>query len=583
MIGALIFALIVNLVIPGIGFFVSYWILNDIGSKIQYDPVIVCNILAVKNSTEMKSVCDLVENLSLLQNASIGVAATCLGLIILYIITGLICGKNRLLNSIIFPILIPLTTIIISILFLVDGAIITYAAYIGESWLIGRVHFILIGGIGLASLAGSMKLITSIFSIKKDIDLFQLAKLIEKDDQSDLWDFVNSIANDLKSKPPDNIIVGLEPTFYATGANVKILGKETLKGETLFISLSLMRLFNKEELKSVIGHELGHFRGSDIHYTLKFAPVYRGLQHSISELTDEEGSIVNFPAVSMLSFMMQIFSINERRISREREFEADKAAISVSSSDVFAMALGKVSVYSVLWDILKQNNIKRLNEGKISPNLSLIFEDSSRYDISHENVKNVLEKILGTRVSHPTDTHPTTFERYENINFDYQKMNIEELTKKGKSSVSLIKNLDSIEEELTQVEHHLRIKLGHAELPEDTETESASYLNAIYTLAAGMVCADGKVLPEEINEAEAIGKSLFENFDSVDFRAFCNNFDEIPHFDEVVDIFGKSLDSDQKKIIYDYLKKIALSDDDFDETEQKLLENLSNKWKLKIK
>ena len=57
--------------------------------------------------------------------------------------------------------------------------------------------------------------------------------------------------------------------------------------------------------------------------------------------------------------MMQIFSINERRISREREFEADKAAISVSSSDVFAMALGKVSVYSVLWDILKQNNIKK--------------------------------------------------------------------------------------------------------------------------------------------------------------------------------------------------------------------------------
>ena len=582
MFGALILALIINLVIPAIGYFVSNWILNDIGSKIEIDPVIACNIFAENNVREMKSVCELVENLSLLQNASIGVAAACLGLIILYIFTGLICGKNRLLNSIIFPILIPLTTIIISIGFLADGAIITYAAYIGESWLIGRVHFILIGGIGLASIVGAMKLITSIFSIKNDIDLFQLAKLIDKDDQSDMWDFVNSIANDLKSKPPDNIIVGLQPTFYATGANVKILGKETLKGETLFISLPLMRLFNKEELKSVIGHELGHFRGSDIHYTLKFAPVYRGLQHSISEL-NEDASIVNIPAISMLSFMMQIFSINERRISREREFEADNAAISVSSSDVFAMALGKVSVYSGLWKFLQQNNIKRLNEGKISPNLSLIFEDSSRYDISHENVKNVLEQILQTRVSHPTDTHPTTFERYENINFDYQKMNIEELTKKGKSSASLINNLDSIEEELTQVEHHVMIELGHADLPEDTETESAGYLNAIYTLAAGMVCADGKVLPEEINEAEAIGKSLFENFDSVDFRAFCNNFDEIPHFEKVVDIFGKSLDSDQKKIIYDYLKKIALSDDDFDETEQKLLENLSKKWKLKIK
>ena len=234
---SLLFALVINLVNPGIGFFVSNWILNDIGSKLQVEPVLACIIAEQQNISEMKSVCDIVYNLSLLQIASIGVAVTCIGLIILYIITGLICGKNRLLNSIFFPILIPLTTLIISVLFLVDGAILTYAAYIGESWLVGRVHFILIGGIGLAALVGAIKLIISVFSIKKDIDLFQLAKLISKEDQSEMWDFVNSIANDLKSKPPDNIILGLQPTFYATGANVKILSKEILKGETLYISL----------------------------------------------------------------------------------------------------------------------------------------------------------------------------------------------------------------------------------------------------------------------------------------------------------------------------------------------------------
>ena len=87
----------------------------------------------------------------------------------------------------------------------------------------------------------------------------EFAKLVDRKEEPKLWDFVDSIANELGSSPPDNIIVGLQPTFYATAANVGLVSQKTiLKGETLFVSLPLMRLFNKEELKSVIGHELGH-------------------------------------------------------------------------------------------------------------------------------------------------------------------------------------------------------------------------------------------------------------------------------------------------------------------------------------
>ena len=74
-----------------------------------------------------------------------------------------------------------------------------------------------------------------------------------------------------------NIVVGIEPNFYATAADVVGCGDTTLKGETLYLSLSLMRLFNKSELKAVIGHELGHFSAKDTEYSSKFAPVYRGL------------------------------------------------------------------------------------------------------------------------------------------------------------------------------------------------------------------------------------------------------------------------------------------------------------------
>ena len=102
MFGTLLFALIINLIIPAIGYFVSNWILNDIGSKIEVEPLLACIFAEQQNISEMKSICDIVDNLSLLQNASIGVTVTCLGLIILYIITGLISESRRSFSSISF-------------------------------------------------------------------------------------------------------------------------------------------------------------------------------------------------------------------------------------------------------------------------------------------------------------------------------------------------------------------------------------------------------------------------------------------------------------------------------------------------
>ena len=246
----LLLALIINLAIPVIGFFVSYMILNDIESTLKYDPLLACQIVDRENITEMKSVCELVENLSLLKKVSIGAGATSIGLIIIYVFAALICGRNRFLNATIFPPLIPITTFIISILVLSGGGIITYSAYISESWVIGRIHLVLIGGIGLGAIFGCLALITSILSIEKDINLSEFGEIIEREDEPSLWGFVDSIAKDLDSTPPDNIIVGLQPTFYATAARVFVKDKKKtlfyerkkhLEGETLFISLPLMR------------------------------------------------------------------------------------------------------------------------------------------------------------------------------------------------------------------------------------------------------------------------------------------------------------------------------------------------------
>ena len=56
-------------------------------------------------------------------------------------------------------------------------------------------------------------------------------------------------------------------------------------------------------------------------------PVYSGLATSINSLHDTDGnnSLATLPALATLIAMFDIFAINERKISRIREFEADKA------------------------------------------------------------------------------------------------------------------------------------------------------------------------------------------------------------------------------------------------------------------
>lgn len=582
-------ALVYTISIPIIGFLVSHWILSDVNSELEGTAKIeeLCQLTKILSDPNLVPICKEVNEIVLLQDASIWSGGVAVGLILLYALLSIIAGKNRILNAAIFPILIPISMLIIAGLVLLQGGILTYAAWIGESYAIGRVHFFLIGGIGLGALVGAFSLIKGLFSIKSSIEQTVFAQSVTEKEQPKVWRFVRELASSLEATQPDNIIVGLEPTFYATAAKTKLVGSgDTLEGETLFLSLPLMRLFNLEELKAVIGHELGHFRGKDTVYTLKFAPVYAGLAKSIDSLSDEEGglsSLAKIPAISMLSVMHELFSINERKISRDREFEADKAGVSVASIEDLATALGKVSIYSHLWSNIRDNNVDRLNKGKVTSNLSLVFEDSAKYDISHRGIDDVLGEILQTRVSHPTDTHPTIIERYNKIGYPEDSLTADKLIGVGGASAELFEDAPKIEEELSLTEHRFMVSLGLVTEPDDEADEDNDYfMRAIYSLASSMVGADGKIEQEEIQVAEGIGERLISDFDPVDFRAFVNNLDDIPDFRELVTTMKDALNDSGKKAIYDYLKEIAYADDELADEEKELLVFVRETWELEV-
>ena len=573
-------AILALITIPLIGFLIS----NGIVSSLADDYSVSLFIEGVKLmcSNDYSAGCSEFENLFLLRTASIYSGLSSLFIVLFYFSVSKICGTNRKMISTLFPPLIPIILLVLSIQTLVQGAIITYGFYVAESYWIERVHFILIGAIGFGSFIGAISIIGSIFSFTKKLVHNQIGHKILPSEHPKIWDLVNNIANEIKSKPPDNIIVGIEPTFYATAANVTGCGKDILKGETLYLSLPLMRLFNKSELKAVIGHELGHFSAKDTDYTTKFAPVYRGLGNSINSLKEGTGNssdLAKIPPLIVLSSMYESFEKNVSTISREREFEADKVGVSVSSAKDLIYSLSKVILFSSLWNDTRHENIKRLSEGKISPNLSLIFKDSAAFNLSKKVIEEEKENILKTSITHPTDTHPSLLDRMVNICFDAKDIDMNIILNQGDSCSHLLEDAEKIEEDLTTIEHQMMISLGYAVLPEEEKEQKSRIEHYIYSMAAAMIGADGKIEQEEIASAEKLGAQLVNNFDNTDFRVFINNLDKIPNILDLAKELN-ALDENNKKIIFEYINAIASSDGDIAQEELRILDKLKEIWEI---
>ena len=152
----LLAVLLVATVIPALGLLVSLWIISDANSDLLKAGLpsygILCSVLELSNDLDVRAACNEYSNIVLLRDASIVSAILGLGIPLLYWLSALFAGKNRRRLSTIFPPLVRISVVLLSVSVLLQGAIFTYAAYIGQVYAIERVFFILVGAIGLGAL-----------------------------------------------------------------------------------------------------------------------------------------------------------------------------------------------------------------------------------------------------------------------------------------------------------------------------------------------------------------------------------------------------------------------------------------------
>jgi len=421
--------------------------------------------------------CGTYSSVLVLQKASFVTAVVGLALLLVIVMAARLASSNRNLLVTLFAPGLKLVLFVLFALIIVHGAIATYGAYILEATLIHRVHFVIIGGIGIGALVGAFKMINAGLSLSRRAQSGVIGQALSKEEQPKLWEFVTDLAQKLGAQPPRQIVLGLDPSFYVTSADVTVVPTAmTHSDETLYLSLPLMRILSRDELAAVVGHELGHFRGEDTKFSLRFYPIYAGTTQALMALqTEGEGTstVALLPARAMLAFFVDEFAKAERTIGRERELEADRAGASVSSPHAMATSLLKVGAFAPIWAKIQSEVVEALNQGTAHRNISEFFAETALSSAKLE----LVDEVANQSTSHPTDTHPPTIERVTALGLRLQDLRAGALQMDPDSSSSqLVENPSGLEETLTEVVHRILVQHGvepvQAEQVEEDESVS---------------------------------------------------------------------------------------------------------------
>lgn len=282
--------------------------------------------------------------------------------------------------------------------------------------------------------------------------------------------------------------------------------------------------------------------------------------------------MAKIPARAMLSFIMDIYAMNERAISRRRELLADQAGAEASSARALITALAKTAFYSVLWEGLRNENVDRLHRGKASRNLSGVLEGKVRYDIDDEKLTKAIAEVAKRTVPHPTDSHPPIGVRMKSLGIDAGSIAVSDMAVPENSAILLFRNSIALEENLSVMEHKHLADLGLAP-PTGRGTGGAGpHLAIIYRMAVAMSGDDGRLSADRVRVAETVGAELFPGFEATDFRQAYSYAAEIPDLERLAEDLNELIDADQKQSVIGFLKRVAEADGEMSLGEQIYIE-----------
>jgi Zn-dependent protease with chaperone function len=390
-------------------------------------------------------------------------------LIVLIGAGGAAAANSRALLVALFRPGLYLTAVSLVVLVLAHGGI-TIAVVLRFHRSVGLVL-----AVGAGALVGVTAIIGSIFTAVRKAEIHVIGVTVLPDAAPRLWNHVREIAGRMGALHPEHIVVGLDPDFFVTEANVNCLSGEH-SGRTLYCSLPLMRILERQQFSSILGHELGHFKGADTRFSEKFYPIYRGTAGALAAMTTDDeipnvSQLARLPAIAVLGYFMETFSLAERRLSRTREIAADAEGAGVSDRRTTAAALVKVHAFPPLWEGFQERMHHSLRARSLFINLSQSYVEQSARSASEA----LLEGISESHLEHPTDSHPPLHARLEALGISMEEVASEGLsTNVPDPAITLVDDSELVERKLSLAYQELMAQFLGIDLERIPEAPAAS-------------------------------------------------------------------------------------------------------------
>lgn len=236
---------------------------------------------------------------------------------------------------------------------------------------------------------------------------------IKKEEFPELYNLAEEIRTRLKC--PNIHYIKLDLCFNAYIAEIPTCGILGIFKRYLVIGIPMMLALSKDELRAVIGHELGHLSRAHVKKNVKILRVEDVWRKAAEELKKSGRDRNRLFRAFLIRY---IPALNDALLSlrRQNEYEADKASEFVTDSATAAEALVKFPLYdsylrNVFWD-----RINALAEAEENPP-QMIFHLMEKFldePFPEEPAKNILSQVLKIK-SLPCWTHPSTGERLSNL------------------------------------------------------------------------------------------------------------------------------------------------------------------------
>jgi Zn-dependent protease with chaperone function len=276
--------------------------------------------------------------------------------------------------------------------------------------------------VALSALGAVAALIRAIFApVKFEFNLE--GAVLDHKASPELWNELRSMCDKVGTAPPDQVIAGIDDNFFVTELPITV-GNKTYHGRTLYVSLPLLKQLQGREADAVLAHEMAHFSGNDTLYTKKTAPQLIRYNNYLQAL--HKGGI-SLPIFYFMLCFRGLFELSLGKVSREREFRADRIATDTTSPSAMVGALLRISAYSkyrktIEKELFDQEQV--LDSANISERIEEGFPHFANSFLSDPSVG-------AMQTAHPFDSHPPLVQRLAAVGVQLESADAQQLLVTG--------------------------------------------------------------------------------------------------------------------------------------------------------